>query len=156
MAHGDLSHSNIMIKNNSMVLIDYDGMFIPAFSGMHSTEIGHRNFQHPGRDQYYFSSEIDRFSAIVLYLALRAISYSDQIYQDYGLGGDGLLFTKHDFLDPDSQIIFEVEKIPELSQYILTLNLSVTDILIFQHYKNLLLTSRSKFLCQRINNQNIN
>lgn len=120
MAHGDLSHSNIMIKNNSMVLIDYDGMFIPAFSGMHSTEIGHRNFQHPGRDQYYFSSEIDRFSAIVLYLALRAISYSDQIYQDYGLGGEGLLFTKPDFLDPDSSKLFsEVEKIPELSQYIL-------------------------------------
>lgn len=119
IAHGDLSHSNIMIENNQMVLIDYDGMYIPSFKGAESSEIGNKHFQHPGRRSRHFYQEIDSFSEIVIYLALKTILHAPKLYEDYGKGGEGLLFSRTDIIDPDnSPLISEIEKIPRLSQYI--------------------------------------
>lgn len=47
VAHGDLQHGNIMITEKGLKLIDYDGMFVPALSGLQSSELGHRHYQLP-------------------------------------------------------------------------------------------------------------
>lgn len=119
IAHGDLSHSNIMVENQRMVLIDYDGMFIPSFRGSESSEIGNKNFQHPGRKKIHFNAEIDRFSEIIIYLALKTIAKAPSLYDKFGKGGDSLLFSASDIWDPDSSLLFsEIEKIPDLAQQI--------------------------------------
>ena len=44
IAHGDLQHGNIIISNDAIKLIDYDGMYVPALDGLKSNERGHRNY----------------------------------------------------------------------------------------------------------------
>jgi len=119
IAHGDLSHSNIMVKNGNLMLIDYDGMYVPELRGSESVELGNRSFQHPGRNEKEFGPEIDRFSEIVIYLALKAISISPSIYQIYGTGREGLLFAQSDFIAPDSSdLINDLDKITGLKELI--------------------------------------
>lgn len=119
IAHGDLSNQNIIILKNHMILVDYDGMYIPDFKGYKSTELGNINFQHPGRNQNHFGPTLDNFSEIVIYLGLRSIAQSPWLYQQYGLGGEGLLLKYDDFRNPyDSSILTEIERIPELTAYV--------------------------------------
>jgi hypothetical protein len=49
LAHGDLQHGNIMIAESGVELVDYDGMFVPAFAGTAATEGGVPSYQHPNR-----------------------------------------------------------------------------------------------------------
>lgn len=119
VGHGDLSHSNLMVTKGNLILIDYDGMYVPKLTGKLSVELGNRSFQHPGRSEKDFGPEIDRFSAIVIYLALKSISISPTIYQTYGTGREGLLFDQSDFLDPDSSnLLDDMEKSIELKEQI--------------------------------------
>lgn len=114
-AHGDLSHRNIIINGMHAVLIDYDGMFVPGLAGRNACEIGNPYFQHPGRKSDFFNGDIDRFSSIVIYLALISIAYKPQLFRQFETGGEGLLFTKKDFQNPfQSALLREIEKIPEL------------------------------------------
>ena len=49
-AHGDLKPENIVADNRGRLhLIDFDAMFLPAFAGRHSPELGTAAFQHPAR-----------------------------------------------------------------------------------------------------------
>jgi len=73
VAHGDLQHGNILVRGGSIQLVDYDGMWVPALRGRHATEIGHRAYQHPERSEQDYGQEIDRFSALVIYLSLAAL-----------------------------------------------------------------------------------
>src|SRR5207247_3804164 len=73
VAHGDLQHGNILVRGGSIQLVDYDGMWVPALSGRHATEIGHRAYQHPERSGQDYGQQIDRFSALVIYLSLAAL-----------------------------------------------------------------------------------
>jgi len=73
VAHGDLQHGNIVVRGGSIQLVDYDGMWVPALRGRHATETGHRAYQHPERSGQDYGQEIDRFSALVIYLSLAAL-----------------------------------------------------------------------------------
>jgi hypothetical protein len=119
LAHGDLSHQNILIKNDQIFLVDYDGMFVPSLAGRMSCEIGHNNFQHPGRTMEYFNKNLDNFSAIVIYLALQALAINPDLWKKYETSGDGLLFRKKDFLQPyESPLLQELETYQALRKYI--------------------------------------
>ncbi len=119
IAHGDLSHQNIMVSNKKVILVDYDGMFVPDLRGKSSCEVGHSNFQHPRRDMTMFSPELDHFSSIVIYLALEAIAYHPDLWTKYESEGDGLMFRKADFLDPySSQLLQEIETISSLRKHV--------------------------------------
>ena len=49
IAHGDLQHANIVLVESGIKLIDYDGMFVPAFTGHDAPEAGLACYQHPRR-----------------------------------------------------------------------------------------------------------
>lgn len=50
VAHGDLQHGNILVApDGTLRLVDYDGLYVPALSGMPGAESGHRNYQSPLR-----------------------------------------------------------------------------------------------------------
>ena len=74
LAHGDLQHGNIIIKNDKIFLIDYDGLYLPELENIGTGEIGHPNYQHAKRTTECFDSKVDRFSAIAIYLSLKALT----------------------------------------------------------------------------------
>ena len=50
IAHGDIQPTNLLVRGpTDLRLIDYDGMYVQQLAGRYSTELGHRNLQHPGR-----------------------------------------------------------------------------------------------------------
>jgi hypothetical protein len=96
VAHGDLQHGNILVRHGRLHLIDYDAMFLPAIAGLAQTEYGHRNYQHPQRRTARFDGRLDRFSSIVIYTALVALSADPSLWPRFN-DGENLLFRVHDF-----------------------------------------------------------
>ena len=97
IAHGDLKHDNILVKpNGSLVLIDYDGMYVPALENYPAENIGVAEYQHPQRQLSDFNQHIDDFSIAVIATALYGIAQSPQLYTQYG-SPDTLLFKRPDF-----------------------------------------------------------
>jgi len=96
VAHGDLQHGNILVRGGSIHLVDYDGMWVPALKGRHATETGHRAYQHPERSEQDYGQEIDRFSALVIYLSLAALEKDARLWERFHTG-DNLIFVREDF-----------------------------------------------------------
>ena len=114
MAHGDLQSGNIMVQQTptgfQLKLIDYDGMFVPDFTGRKSVENGRTEFQHPQRNPNIFSSLIDRFSFWVMLTALEAVKHDKSLWLEVMQGGfnslDNFLFTINDFKNPSQSALF--------------------------------------------------
>ena len=96
VAHGDLQHGNILVRGGSIHLVDYDGMWVPALKGRDATETGHRAYQHPERSGQDYGQEIDRFSALVIYLSLAALERNAALWERFHTG-DNLIFVREDF-----------------------------------------------------------
>lgn len=104
VAHGDLQHGNILLVNDEIKLIDYDGMFVPNIGFSKSNELGHVNFQHPLRDETHYNQSIDRFSAIVIYLAIKALREMPSLWKKYDYG-ENILFKRDDFINPENSLL---------------------------------------------------
>jgi WD40 repeat protein len=105
IAHGDLQHGNILVNRaGELSLVDYDGMFVPALRGLPASETGDANFQHPRRSTQ-FDADLDRFAAIVIVVALRALIVTPALWRTYNTD-DNLLFQRADFADPDRSALF--------------------------------------------------
>jgi len=114
IAHGDLQHGNIIVKNEKLFLIDYDGMYFPELATLKTNEIGHINYQHPKRSASHYDQYIDRFSAIVIYIGLKAISINANLWKKYD-NSENLLFKSKDFADlKKSSLIQDLSAIPEI------------------------------------------
>ena len=104
IAHGDLQHGNVLVRpNGSIVLVDYDGMFVPGMleQGLNlSNERGHPNYQHPDRNAQ-FDERLDRFASMVIVTALHTLEADRAAWDQFSNGGDNLLFAADDFKDPD-------------------------------------------------------
>lgn len=103
IAHGDLQHGNILVRpDGSLVLVDYDDMFVPSMTGMsEQLGAGHRNYQHPGRREAKFDERLDRFPAIVIWAALRVLESHPEWWDEFN-SGENLLFTAQDFAQPQA------------------------------------------------------
>lgn len=127
MAHGDLQHGNVLLvpgrSSSALVLrlIDYDGMWVPELANNPSEEVGHPNYQHPMRlDQGGADAEIDRFSHLVIYTALRAVQVGGRGLWDAHDNGENLLFREADFRQPrHSKLFASLLAFPEESVRIL-------------------------------------
>ncbi|MDY6258707.1 MAG: leucine-rich repeat protein, partial [Bacteroidales bacterium] len=96
-AHGDLKPDNIMVREDgTLVLIDYDGMFVPAMKGQKSWEMGSPDFRHPARTEETFNEHIDDFSLASILLSLRVIAEEPALLEKYG-AADRLLFSEKDY-----------------------------------------------------------
>jgi serine/threonine protein kinase len=100
IAHGDLQHGNIIICNDELRLVDYDGMYVPAMRNFASNELGHPNYQHPSRDQNHFGPYLDNFSAWIIYASIKALQFDPALLNQLGGCDDSLLFRRSDFQDP--------------------------------------------------------
>jgi hypothetical protein len=115
VAHGDLQHGNIIVRDGELFLIDYDGMFLPKLGRLKTNEIGHVNYQHPGRNASHYGPSIDRFSSIVIYLGLRGIAESPRLWTKYD-DSENILLRAGDFINPaGSALLRELSALPALS-----------------------------------------
>ena len=99
-AHGDVKHDNIMVHGGgNLVLVDYDGMFVPAMAGEQAREVGSPDYRHYGRTASDFDATIDDFSLILLSVTLKALALKPALLQAYG-SADALLFKAKDIRQP--------------------------------------------------------
>ncbi|MET8346494.1 hypothetical protein [Streptomyces microflavus] len=102
IAHGDLQHGNLLVAgDDTLRLVDYDGMYVPDLAGLGGTERGHRNYQSPLRGNDDFGVELDRFSAWVIFMSLKAIAADPTLWNRlHQPSGEFLLLTEEDFSSP--------------------------------------------------------
>lgn len=95
-AHGDLKPDNILVKNDgSLVLVDYDGMYVPAMKGHKAREVGSPDYRHPARTIDDFNESIDDFSLATIAMQLYAIALRPDLLTT--TAGDTLLLRENDY-----------------------------------------------------------
>ena len=98
-AHGDLKPDNILVtENGALVLVDYDGMYVPAMQGQKTRELGSPDYRHPLRTEDCFNEHIDDFPLALIGMSLKAIALDTSLLQN-NARSDSLLFSESDFQD---------------------------------------------------------
>lgn len=98
-AHGDLKPDNILVRENgTLVLVDYDGMYVPAMKGQKARELGSPDFRHPQRTEDDFDEHIDDFAISTILLSLKLITLEPNLLNKYG-APDKLLLSERDYHD---------------------------------------------------------
>ena len=116
-AHGDLKPDNICVRRDrSLVLLDYDGMYVPALSGRKPLEQGSPHYRHPLRSTLPFDEHIDDYSLSLILLSLRAIALDETLYVRYS-SCEYLLLSEQDQLNPYTSPVFK-----ELNHLVLSLD----------------------------------
>ncbi len=105
VAHRDLQHGNVLVRGKDLLLIDYDGMWVPSLAGRKATEIGHRAYQHPRRTEDHYGPWLDRFSALVVFVSLAALVADPGLWERYN-NGDNLVFVREDFQEPGRSAVW--------------------------------------------------
>lgn len=101
VAHGDLQHGNVLVRTSGqLALVDLDGVWVPDAEIDIPVEVGHPNYQHPGRTVAHWGRFVDSFPGMLIELGLRAVA-ADPALQTY-LNGENLLFTSSDLAAPQS------------------------------------------------------
>ena len=109
-SHGDLQHGNIMVKpDHSLVLVDYDSMYVPELKGMADEIKGLAGYQHEARNRNkYVSEKADYFSELVIYISLKALAKIPALWKDLNMEDtDTLLFSAEDIQSGGNSNIFK-------------------------------------------------
>ena len=107
IAHGDFQHGNIMVTTAGQLrLVDYDGMYCPAFGKKRSPELGHANFQHPLRLADYYDESLDNFSALAIYTSLLALAAEPGLWKEF-FTGDNLILSSADYRNVQGSKVFQ-------------------------------------------------
>ena len=111
-AHGDIKPDNILVRaDGAMVLVDYDGLFVPSMLGTPSREAGTPAFRHPNRPIMPFDERIDDFPLASINLSLYLIALQPELLQKYG-AKDRLLFAEADYVNlAQCSVVKEITKL---------------------------------------------
>lgn len=121
-SHGDLQHGNILVRpDHSLVLVDYDSMYVPDLKGMTDEIKGLVGYQHEARWKNKFATEkADYFSELVIYTSLKALAKMPALWQKLNIENtETLLFSGDDIASHGkSQIFKELKGDSELSSFV--------------------------------------
>jgi hypothetical protein len=101
MAHGDLQDGNLLVADDGKLhLVDYDGMYVPGLDGLPAGEVGHPDYQPPGRSQADYGPAMDRFSAWLISISLKMLVADPSLWDQMNPGPDEyLLLNRSDLAD---------------------------------------------------------
>ena len=106
-AHGDLKPDNILVREDgTLVLVDYDGMYVPAMKGQKARELGSPNFRHPQRTESDFNEHIDDFSLVSILFSLKVISNKPQLLSE-NVTSERLLLSERDYYNIEKCKLFK-------------------------------------------------
>jgi formylglycine-generating enzyme required for sulfatase activity len=106
-AHGDLKHDNILVRpDRSLVLVDFDGCFVPEMRGQEAREMGSPSFRHPNRTIKDFDRHLDDFSILVIFLSLRILAAEPMLRQEQQ-DGENLVLSIGDISNPATSVMLE-------------------------------------------------
>lgn len=175
ISHGDISPDNIMVSNNgnNIQLIDYDGMFVEEIKTLGSSELGNKNFQHIKRTSNIFDDSLDRFSFILLDIAIDILIINPEMWIKTNSDANAIIFRANDFIDPESSKNFKdlskitsltvkiknfanickttFDKIPKLNEFIANINIPA-GIISFDNVKTRIAQYISSFPVLNANN----
>jgi len=134
-AHGDLKPVNILVREDgTLVLVDYDGMYVPSMKGQKARELGSPNFRHPQRTEDDFNERIDDFPLVSILLSLYSISIEPQLLEEFGIE-DRLLLSENDYRNTISSGLISkcacVKKLPNYYPITKRLTRYLWDLLVF-------------------------
>jgi len=110
-AHGDLKPDNILVKEDgSLVLVDYDGMFVPAMEGQSARELGSPDFRNPSRMKDDFDENIDTFPIVSILLSLELLVENKEYLSRFG-AEDRLLFSEEDYRSIENCNIYKIASV---------------------------------------------
>jgi len=145
-AHGDLKHDNILVKDDGgLVLVDYDGMFVPTLSGQTTNELGGKSYQHPKRNANDFNQHLDDFSILIIYTSLLALSHKPELYATYN-NGQNIIFQMGHFVSfKNKDLVQELKQIADLKDFLQNIQSSLkADTINIANIKALIENSISK------------
>ena len=111
ISHGDLQHGNIMVKDDgSLVLVDYDSMYVPELEGWSDEISGLAGYQHPARwNNKKLTPKADYFSELAIYISLRALAEHPDLWMDLKMEDtDTMLFSAEDIKSGGTTPIFAI------------------------------------------------
>ena len=117
ISHGDLQPANILIKDNQIIFIDYDTMYVPCLQGEKDDIRGLPGFQHEARfSNKYLTPKADYFSELIIYLSILALSKYPQLWFELNMEETKtLLFSPEDITSKgDSKIFYFLKQDSEL------------------------------------------
>ena len=107
-AHGDLKPDNILVREDgALILVDYDGMYVPAMKGQKARELGSPDFRHPLRTENDFDEHIDDFPLVSILLSLKGLLLKNGLFDDFCTSSH-LLFSENDYRNINDSVVFKV------------------------------------------------
>ena len=110
ISHGDLQHGNILVKKDgSLVLVDYDSMYVPELAGEKEEIKGLPGYQHPARySNAYVTPYADYFSELVIYLSILALIKMPELWNELKIeDSEELIFSGKDFVSKGNSPVFK-------------------------------------------------
>lgn len=112
ISHGDLHHDNIRVNpNGSLVLIDYDSLFVPPLNGYNDNCNGYSGYQHPiaRTHNIKLSPKADYFSELIIYLSIEALIEDSSLWDKYSIeqNDQSFILSINDFLNLKSSAIYK-------------------------------------------------
>jgi hypothetical protein len=125
LSHGDLQHGNIMVKDDgSLILVDYDSMYVPSLKGMKDEIKGLVGYQHTARwKNDVVTEKADYFSELVIYTSLKVLAADSSYWQRLNFeNSETMLFSGDDIESGGKSPIFgELRKKSDIKPMIDTL-----------------------------------
>lgn len=110
-AHGDLQHGNIMVKNDgSIILVDYDSMYVPSLAGCSDEIKGLAGYQHPARwKNKILTEKVDYFSELIIYTSIIGLAKFPDLWTRLNLEeSETMLFSADDISSPETSQIYAI------------------------------------------------
>ena len=106
-AHGDLKSDNIIVTpQQNIVLVDYEGFFIPNLKNQKAYETGTEDYQHPLRTADHFDKYIDDVSILIISTALHSLALQPELWTKFHTG-ENMLFTHKSLKEIGNSPLFQ-------------------------------------------------